>query len=390
MTHIALLSGEYPPQPGGIGDYTRMLGHSLHTQGVQVSIITGGHAAAAPDEGLRVWRGVPAWGWQSWQVVLQALAALHPDLLHIQYQAGAYAMHPAINLLPLRLRPLPLPVVVTFHDLLYPYLFPKAHWLGVRQWVLRRLACDAHATIATNPADAAGLRRLCPMSSPPPATIPIGSNIAVQPPAGYQRAAWRARLGIAASTPVIAYFGLASPAKGIDTLLHALEHLPDVALLLIGGAADPQHPTYASAVQAQVQALQARGRQIIGTGHAAAADVSAHLLAADVVALPFRGGASFRSGSLLAALSHGIPVVTTRGSEHEPAAGFPQLVDGENVLLVPPADPAALAQALHRCLHDAALHARLAQQARQVAAFFGWETVAQQHLRLYRQLTTVR
>lgn len=391
--HIALLSGEYPPQPGGIGDYTRLLARSLQAQGAPVSVLTGNPSAAdpAPLAGDPVvWRGVPAWDWRCWQAVLRALAERHPAVLHIQYQAGAYAMHPAINLLPARLRPLRLPVLVTFHDLLEPYLFPKAHWLGARRWAMRRLARDAAAVVATNPADAAGLRQLRPVPAPPPALIPIGTNIAVQPPAGYQREAWRARLGIAANTPVVAYFGLATPAKGIDTLLHALAHLPTVALLLIGGAPDPQHPTYAAQVQAQVQAWRARGRQIIRTGHVAAAEVSAHLLAADVVALPFHMGASFRSGSLLAALSHGLPVVTTAAPHQSDVAAaatdFPRLVDGEHVLLVPPADPLALAHALHRCLHDAALHTRLAQHARRLAAYFGWERVATQHLQLYQQV----
>ncbi len=31
---IALLSGEYPPQPGGIGDYTRRLSESLLARGI--------------------------------------------------------------------------------------------------------------------------------------------------------------------------------------------------------------------------------------------------------------------------------------------------------------------------------------------------------------------
>ena len=37
---IALLSGEYPPQPGGVGDYTRHLGQALLARGHEVFVFT--------------------------------------------------------------------------------------------------------------------------------------------------------------------------------------------------------------------------------------------------------------------------------------------------------------------------------------------------------------
>lgn len=57
---------------------------------------------------------------------------------------------------------------------------------------------------------------------------------------------------------------------------------------------------------------------------------------------------------LLEALALGVPVVST------PVSGVPEIVvDGESGLLVPPADPAALAGALDRLLASAPLRARL-------------------------------
>ena len=44
--------------------------------------------------------------------------------MNIQYQTAAYGMSPFIHFLPDALRPIP--VVTTFHDLRFPYLFPKA------------------------------------------------------------------------------------------------------------------------------------------------------------------------------------------------------------------------------------------------------------------------
>jgi polysaccharide biosynthesis protein PslF len=392
--HVALLTGEYPPLPGGVGDYTRCLARALVARGVRVTVLTGagpGDGADTPHEGLTVLRLVRGWDWRCWRDTIAALDQQRPDIVHIQYQTGAYGMHPAVNLLPARLQSLPgrPRVVVTFHDLLVPYLFPKA--APLRRWITTRLARDADRCIATNPDDAERLGALCP------ALIPIGSNIAVAPPPGYDRAAWRAALGLGPDDFLIAYFGLLSQSKGVDTLLDALVPLRTAArrfhLLLIGGESTAPHDrAYAAQIAPQMERL-ALHHAITRTGHVDEATVSAHLLAADCVALPFREGASFRSGSLLAALRHGAAIVTTRGGAALPQRVLPamqlalelELEDGQHALLVPPADSRALADALMRLADDVALRQRLGQGAAALGAAFGWDTIAQAHERVYER-----
>jgi glycosyltransferase involved in cell wall biosynthesis len=396
---IALLTAEYPPQPGGVGDYTHRLALALADYAHDPAVLTGlsPDLAALPSEQAqppRVLRQIGGWGWRCWRDTIAALDTLRPAVLHIQYQTGAYAMHPAINLLPWRLRALPHrpAVVVTFHDLLEPYLFPKA--AHVRRWVTLRLARDADHVIATNDDDAAAL--LAAGVQPPDriATIPIGSNIPVAPPPGYQRAAWRAELGIHPDELVVAYFGLLSHSKGVDLLLDALHHLqepgmPPTRLLLIGGAATaPQDRAYAASVHKQIDRL-GLGKRVIVTGHIEPATVSAHLLASDIVALPFRRGASLRSGSLLAALNHGAAVVTTSTAAQRhtiPAPTTARPVDGEHLLLVPAEDSTALAAALRRLAADSALRERLGSEAQALAAHFSWEAIARRHAQVYRSL----
>jgi glycosyltransferase involved in cell wall biosynthesis len=394
---IVLLTAEYPPQPGGVGDYTHRLALALADDAHAPAVLTGASTGSASpllahEQPPRVLRQIGGWGWRCWRDTIAALDTLRPAVLHIQYQTGAYSMHPAINLLPWRLRALPHrpAVAVTFHDLLEPYLFPKAG--RVRRWVTLRLARDADHVIATNDEDAAAL--LAAGVQPPDriTTIPIGSNIPVAPPPGYDRAAWRAELGIRPDDLVVAYFGLLSHNKGIDLLLDALSHLheptvPPMRLLLIGGAATaPQDRAYADAVRQQIDHLHLSERVIV-TGHVEPAAVSAHLLASDIVALPFRGGASLRSGSLLAALSHGAAVVTTSTAAQRhtlPAPITARPVDGEHLLLVPAEDSAALAAALRRLAADSALRARLGSGAQALAAHFSWEAIARRHTQVYQ------
>lgn len=377
---LTLLSGEYPPQPGGVGDYTRQLAIALRGRGHTVSVLTiqGGRLLAygAGDE-ARTLPGTRAgltWSVRCWPAVIAALRELRPDWLHIQYQTGAYAMRPGVNFLPWRLRGLPARprVAVTFHDLLVPYLFPKAG--PVRGWVNRRLAADADAVVATNRAD---LAQLSPFGA---RHIPIGSNIPVAPPSGYTPERWRAELGVGQGELLVAYFGLLSPSKGVDVLVEALAGLARPwRLLLIGGAAHlPSDQAHAQAVRARVAEL-GLGERLIVTGHVAPEEVSAHLLAADLVALPFRDGASFRRGSLLAALAHGRPLVTTRPADSADAALL-----APAAALVPTGDSAALAVVLAQLADDAGTRAALAAAGPPLAARFSWETIAAQHEALYQ------
>ena len=149
---VLFVSGEFPPMQGGVGDYTRELALALAEQGCTVQVVTS--AAAGHVEGLAVYPVVESWGWGSWRQLLEAIRREAPDVVHVQYQAAAYAMHPAINFFPRRLRLLGAGrprLAVTFHDLKVPYLFPKAGPL--RRRVVEALARDSDAAITTNRED---------------------------------------------------------------------------------------------------------------------------------------------------------------------------------------------------------------------------------------------
>jgi glycosyltransferase involved in cell wall biosynthesis len=417
---IALLSAEYPPQPGGVGDYTRRLGQALAVRGHDVLVFTIVDfrfqildlGSSQRNQKSKIKNLQSDWGWRCWRATIAALDVTRPDVLHIQYQTGAYGMRPAINLLPWRLRGLPRRprVAVTAHDLLLPYLFPKAG--PMRRWVTRRLLADADAVVVTNEDDQAqlnGRRRatsdvqprgmaalapsfVCRQPSTNPILIPIGSNIPVVPPPGYDRAAWRSRLGLGPGETLVAYFGLISRSKGLHVLLDALARLPaSFRLIVVGGAAtQPADQAYAAEIERQIDERGLRGRVSI-TGHLPEAEVSAHLLAADLAALPFADGASFRRGSLLAVLAHGIPVITTADhrrptADNNSSTVGGRLADEESALLVPPEDPAALAAAIERLAADSALRGRLSGGGRVVASQFAWETIAERHETLYLKL----
>ncbi|MCC7354780.1 MAG: glycosyltransferase family 4 protein [Anaerolineae bacterium] len=379
---ILLISGEYPPMQGGVGDYTRELGTALAQQGAEVHVLTTRQAVLGP-EAIIVHPLISRWGWGMWRQAETLARQVQASIVHIQYQTAAYGMHPAINLLPRRLRrATTLRCLVTFHDLKEPYLFPKAG--AVRRWVNRVLARACDAVVVTNQEDEAAIQKEGLATALH--LIPIGSNIAPAPPPDYDRADWRRRHGAAPDDVALCYFGFLNASKGGETLIRALSLLAAdrrYHLWMVGGqvgASDPTNRAYLSRVQALIgeSGLEERVRW---TGYTTAAEVSANLLAADIAVLPYRDGVSFRRGSLLAVLAHGLPIVTT-----QPALPLRELADGKTALLVPPDDPPALAAAVARLAADTALRERLGESARRVAAGFGWERIAARHLELYRKV----
>ncbi|MCC6613616.1 MAG: glycosyltransferase family 4 protein [Anaerolineae bacterium] len=369
--HIGLVTGEFPPMQGGIGAYSRILAEHLADLGHNVSILTGERARYESNR-IHLANVIHHWDARAWMQARAWVRDQQLDLACIQYQTAAYAMSPWIHFLPDILRPLP--VVTTFHDLRVPYLFPKAGPL--RTWIVRRLARFSAGVIATNHEDMNALafhdcRKL----------IPIGSNITTALPESFDAGEWRARARAAQGDFLIAHFGLINRSKGLDVLLRALATLRGdgvpARLLIVGGTSGDNDPTnldYAKEIEALIESLELRP-YIHQTGYLDERDVGAYLRAADAVALPFHDGASYRRGSLMAALRYACPIVTTT-----PAVAIPAFVDGDNLLCVAPEDASALAAALRRLHDDPELRHKLSQGAAALAPTFDWAQIAREHV----------
>ncbi|MBN1581192.1 MAG: glycosyltransferase family 4 protein [Anaerolineae bacterium] len=376
---ILLISGEFPPMQGGVGDYTREMARAWVELGHQVWVLgpcsIGKNNDQLPDQSWHILPLIRNWKWGCWAQITRVISQIKPDIVNIQYQAAAYHMrNPAINLLPWRLKRLKhCPrIVVTYHDLLPPYLFPKAG--RIRHWAVRLLARHSDAAIVTNTEDLALAQAWPFATSATLFQIPIGSNIAVDPPRDFDRDLWRTSFGYTKNDFVWAYFGFLSASKGGETLIRALAQADgQTHLLMIGGrvgSSDPTNQAYANHIERLIDELGLRNR-VQWTGYVAPRQVSAALLGVEVLVLPYRDGISFRRGSLHAALAHGCAVISTT-----PRIPLPELRNGENMLLVPPDDIQAVYEAAESLHRDPGLRARIGQEAQKLARQFTWEEIA--------------
>jgi glycosyltransferase involved in cell wall biosynthesis len=183
-----------------------------------------------------------------------------------------------------------------------------------------------------------------------------------------------AELG-AVRVPVVLFFGLLRPYKGVQTLLDAWRGVEGAELWIVGR---PRMP--APAFEALRAGAPAGVRFI--PRFVSDAELPAFFRRADVVALPYsRTERLDWSGVLATALAFGKPTVVSD------VGGFGEVASAGAARLVPAEDPDALRAALVRLLHDPQEREGLAWGALTAAkGTYSWEAAARETLSLYREL----
>ncbi len=415
---VCMIVPRYPPDRCGVGDYTYLLAWCLAQRGVSVDVLTSrglSDAVTLPpaDDGLpvaedaagqaagvrvRVLPLIDDWGWRSLARIYAVVRAGRYDVVHVQYQNEMYGRSAAIAALPLMLRAVRpgVPTVVTVHD----YGTPWPQRVRVRLlagpygkvWFAAMLL-SARRVILTNEQDEFRFlhqRLRYPVPALRYTTIPIGSNLPIPASAESHAAAPKVlpapqgHLFASARTISVGYFGFVNPAKGVDTLLDAFaivrRQRPQVQLVMMCQL----HSTskYLNEVTNRIEQPDLADSVVITgeLGDKQAADVLAQC---DIVALPFRDGVSLRRTTLMAALALGRPIISTRA-----IVPPTMLEDGRHLVLVPPHDAQALAQAIVELVDDPDRRTRLGAHAREIARAFAWPTIAERTALLYRQAVT--
>src|SRR5262245_36938792 len=189
MTRWHLLTGEYPPQPGGVSDYTRLLARGLAAAGDEVHVWAPATPGSAPaDAGVEVHR-LPGHFGPTGLAALDAGLKRFPasSRLLVQYVPHALGWK-AMNLpfclwLSCRRRER---VWVMFHEVAFPLERSQPLRHRVLAWVTRRMAAlvarSAEQVFISIPGWEPFLRTLCP-ACPRVTWLPVPSNLAATPSA---------------------------------------------------------------------------------------------------------------------------------------------------------------------------------------------------------------
>lgn len=328
-----MATGACPPGRCGVGDYTRLLAEALVRGGAYVEVFD------SPQTLGRTLLYLSA-----------AVRSFRPDVSHLQYPTAGFGK----GLTP-QVFAIMKPVVLTVHE------FRDAHLL--RKLAFYPLWARALHVIFTCEADRECSVRWAPWVKNVSSVIPLSSSIPV----------------IQTTTPrtsaVVIHFGLVRRRKGIEQVIEfsrlaQAQGLPFTVRVV--GNPPPNDSAYLSAMQRESVELPFVWKLSLDPE-----SVAKELEQATMAYLPFPDGASERRTSLLAALSNGVPVITTRGRFTPPA------LEGAVLFCSSPNEAVAAARCL---LANPELRNELSTRGRKYAEKFSWQNIADAYISVYEKV----
>jgi len=302
---------------------------------------------------------------ESYRHAADFLNSSNVDVVSIQHEFGIFGGPAGSHLLAL-LRELKMPAVTTLHTVLSK---PNAD----QHRVMRELiAQSARLVVMTE----RGQTILQDIYHAPPAKIdliPHGiPDVAFVGPDYYKH-----QFGVAGKK-VLLTFGLLSPNKGIEHVLNALPDLvaefPDVVYLVLGAT----HPhelrtrgeTYRLGLQALARENKLEKHVIFHNRFVELKELTEFIGAADVYITPYLDEAQSTSGTLAYAFGAGKAVIST------PYRHAVELLRDQRGILVPFADPRAIALELSGLLRDETRRNAMSDNAYRLGRTMVWSNTA--------------
>jgi glycosyltransferase involved in cell wall biosynthesis len=341
--HLALVGPTYPFR-GGIAHYTTMLAQNLQIHGHQVDLCsfqsgylrawypgqTDRDPSTQPLRAAAQYLLHPLRPW-TWLSTARWIAARKPDLAVIEWWVPFWA--PPLLCLAVALRRSGVPVVMDCQNVLPHERHPFDQALTAL--TLRQ----ANVCLVYSPAHRAELAAVVP--GMPVALVPFPAYTALARTVP-DRAAARKTLALP-DGPLALFFGFVRPYKGLPVLIEAFARaVQQVPLhLVIAGEFWDDPATYLQ----QLAAHHLETHTTVVNRYLPDDELALYLAAADVIVMPYL--APVQSGVLALAQAFYRPVIASQ------VGGLQEGIRPEQTgLLVPPNDPAALAQALVRFVSE--------------------------------------
>lgn len=332
MMKIVMVSGSWPPDSCGVGDYSAQLSAVLAVSGVDV--VRFGAQGEVSARGLL----------QS----IRQIRKLKPDLVHIQYPTVGYGRSLAPAALSVLLR---LPIVVTLHEFA-SFRFYRLPWFMPYTVV--------KALIFTSGAEQRSFRRRLHRTPRVSEIIPIGSNIPV-----------------AANTipdlRTVCYFGLLMPNKGIEDFLSLARLMAGQGYVFsLIGSTPVKWKSYGDRIVQEAKSIGIR-THLNETSEA----VATLLKESTYAYLPFPDGVTEKRGSLLATIVNGLKVMGPFG-----ANSIPPITN----YVVEASSPEQARQ--HLLAAEGGVDPWSGIDRVGAEAAFNWLNIGERHVELYRKILT--
>src|SRR6266403_5366923 len=368
---LLIICSAFPPVRAPESGHALFLCEHLARAGVEVHLLTSkGNTFKGPlPSGVRVHAVIDNWSWKQLIKLLYFIRSNRFDTILLIYIDWIYQCHPMITFLPTFARRLcRTRSVVTqlenenglsgmqSNELVAARLMRGliARFVGRKDVhpIYGTLLRDSSHIIALSARHLDVFGRAYSGVRAKAEIIPAPSFVRISnEDAGSARRRGREVLRLQEHELAIVYYGFLYPLKGVETLITAFSQLPgNTRLLIVGGTEDE---VYARSLR-ELSTKAGRADHILWIGHCDDEKSSLYLYTADICVLPFNMGVRLNNSSFAAAAAHGLPIVTTRGEMLEEA-----FIDGENVRLCPPKDPAALSEAINELIKCPDLRSRL-------------------------------
>jgi glycosyltransferase involved in cell wall biosynthesis len=356
---ILIVSGMWPPDVGGPASHAPELASYLQERGHEVEAATMADREPAPQSYPVHWasRRTPIGVRHASAVEKVRRAARRAQVVYSTGMMGRSTLGTALARKPILVKLTSDPVFErSIRFGLWASDLDTFQQSGGFRVKLLRLARDLELKRATHiivPSEA--LRQLALRWGLQADRVTLVRNPVPRPPELPDREELRRRHGFEGKTLVFA--GRLVPQKSIDVSLEALNRLPDVSLLLAGEG------PFRDRLHDHARRLGLFGTRARFLGPQPRETVLELLKAADAALL----SSSWENfpHMLVEALTLGTPAIATD------TGGVAEIIrDGENGLLVPPGDPAALAETIERYYSDPALQERLRGNAVESVAHF--------------------
>ena len=361
---ILFITNQMPPLVDGVGDYTYNLAREFARHGHEVAVVCRADARIRTDyEDIKVFPVVKRWTFGAARPIVRLVRELGAEVVSLQYVPHGF--HPKGLPFPLihvmrEVRRTGVRVQVFCHEVYVPFQGGMKNRVisfltsRVTQGILKY--CDVVTTSIDYYKQM--ILGLHPRNRNV-GVIPIASNVPECPLSENERILLRRKIADDNET-IVAFFGKRDMGTSMRALRNLIQKGYAIKALFIGNVTEKTNDVSLPCYKTGVLDLK---------------EISPYFQVADILVLPENGksGCSFKSGSLIAGMRGGLPVVSVCG-----LLTSSSLEHGKNIIFADFENVAQLERVLKPLVEDSDMRRRIGENARMLVQNISWaDTCAQ-------------